>query len=195
MRPRHATISVLLSILLLGLTIPTASAGAVLVNYSGNAFPAGWPGTPTSCDPYEFIRTPLPRCVIDMGTWTELGGGHLRIRDMQVYDVVVTYREGQTALDPDGSGYEVVVLNANLDKALSGPAWGTWELYSFTGDPLFAGTYTGYYEKGVETARSVGRGVGSNAGQHIQAEVIEAPAGEPNLFGQILEPGFLDAKP
>ena len=75
-------------------------------------------------------------------------------------------------------GYEVVVLDANLDEqALSGPAWGTWELWSFTGDPLLAGTYTGYYEKGVETARSVGRGVGSNAGQRIQAEVIEAPAG------------------
>ena len=78
---------------------------------------------------------------------------------MQVYDVVVTYRRGQTALGSGQIGYEVVVLDANInEQALSGPAWGTWELWSRA--TRVAGTYRVLRERRRDGAlRRAGRGL------------------------------------
>ena len=199
MRPRHATISVLLSILLLGLTIPTASAGAARTEFAGFAFPVGWPGTQTLCSaPYEFElyalggTTIVPRCVIDEGTRTELGDGRIRIRDMQVYDALFVYPGDPATLDLTRSGYQKVWVNANLDASLTGPAWGTWELFDFLGNAMFAGTYTATYDQGVETARSVGKGMGTFTGEQVRSEVIVAGEGAYNCFGTFLDPGSRD---
>ena len=196
MRPRHATISVLLSILLLGLTIPTASAGEVRTEFAGFAFPAGWVGTPTACTaPYEYETyalggtTVVPRCVIDEGTRTELGDGHIRIRDMQVYDALFVYPGDPPTLDLTRSGYQKVWVNANLDASLTGPAWGTWELFDLLGNAIFGGTYTATYDQGVETARSVGKGMGTFTGEQVRSEVIVAEEGAYNCFGTFLDPG------
>lgn len=57
------------------------------------------------------------------------------------------------------TGYDVVVANANLDSSLSGPTWGTWNLYSFDDELMFTGPSPAGRRAG-RVQNQVPRGVG-----------------------------------
>ena len=201
MRPRHATISVLLSILLLGLTIPTASAGAVRTEFAGFVFPAGMfdPEVGASCVAAggTYVTEPLPGCVLDPGTTRELGDGRLLIRDEVVRDSSYAWHSATDALsflkwgqplpdEPRRTGYNVETFNANFDATMSGPVWGSWDFYSFGDELMFTGTFTGSFDKGKPTIRAVGIGVDAYKGQHVWMNVVDQVV---NMYGHFLTPG------
>jgi hypothetical protein len=172
--------------LLVGLAAPTASARATHDEFVGLYFPAGMPGTGTAC-PYTWVDPAF--CIIDRGTWVELGDGRLRIRDMQVYELAFSWTAADpTQIEPRKTGYDVVTANANLDATLSGPTWGTWMLYSFANELMFTGTFTGSFQDGIPAVHFVGLGTGRYAGQHMWGDIGRVP-NPYNMFGQVLEPG------
>ena len=194
MRPRHATISVLLSILLLGLTIPTASAGAVRTDFVGFVFPAGYPVPtfPTTCGG-TYQEAP-PACILDPGTLKQLGDGRVLVRNEVVLDIALAYHTvkdattpPQTPNEPRRTGYHVETFNANFDATMSGPVWGSWNFYSFGDELMFTGTFTGSFDKGKPTIHAVGIGQGTYKGQHVWMEVV--PDSYVNMYGQFLDPG------
>jgi hypothetical protein len=186
MRWRGAATSLLLSVSLLVGFAPPVSAGAVHTDYYGLYFPAGMPGTGTSC-PYTWVAPSF--CVKDQGSWTVLDGGRLRIRDMTILELAYAWRApGQ--VEARKTGYDVVLASANLDASLSGPTWGTWKLYSFSDELMFTGTFTGRFENGIPAVHYVGQGTGPYEGQHTRGDIGRVP--DPwNMFGQYLEPGSL----
>lgn len=154
--------------------------------FFGLYFPAGMPGTGSAC-PYVW-QDPF-FCVIDPGSWAELPSGRVRIRDMAVYELAFSWRDGGE-VEPRKTGYDVVVANANLDGSLSGPTWGTWNLYSFADELMFSGTFTGSFENGIPAVHFVGQGVGIYAGQQMRGDIGRSPdAAGNNMYGWILEPG------
>ena len=128
MRRRRTRVSVLLSVLLLVLVVPTASAGVERTDYSAFQFPMGWPGTVPPLGypdcPGTYVTTPFPACVIEPGTVTRPGHGRWTIRDMVLLHGVLP------TSDPSLAGYQVSTLNANLDASGNGPAWGTFTTYT-----------------------------------------------------------------
>jgi len=190
MQRRRAAISCLLSMFLLALTVPTMSAGARHTDYYGLYFPAGMPGTGTTC-PYTWIAPSF--CVKDQGSWTVLDHGRLRIRDMTLLEYAFAWDAPGGQVEPRKTGYDVVLASANLDASLSGPTWGTWMLYSFADELMFTGTFTGSFENGIPAVHYVGQGTGPYEGQHTWGDIGRVP--DPwNMFGQYLEPGSLDDK-
>jgi hypothetical protein len=192
MRGRRAAISALLSILLLALTVPAASAGAARTDFVGFVFPAGMFGT--SCSDFGgiFVSAPLPGCVLDAGTTIVLRDGRALIRDEVVVDMALAAREQDDLLaanynEPRRTGYNVETFNANFDATLSGPAWGSWEFYNFDNELMFRGTFTGSFANGAPTMRTNGVGVGAYAGQHVWLDVL--PGEYVNVSGMFLEPG------
>ena len=161
-------------------------SGAVKSAFHGLYFPAGMAGTGSSC-PYTW-QDPF-FCVIDLGSWTELPSGRWQIRDMTVYELAFSWRDDDE-VEPRKTGYDIVVANANLDSSLSGPTWGTWNLYSFTGELMFSGTFTGAFANGIPAVHFVGQGTGIYAGQQMRGDIGRSPdeAGN-NMYGWILEPG------
>jgi hypothetical protein len=195
MRHRRTRVSVLLAVLLLVLVVPTASAGATRTDFVGFVFPAGYPGTGTSC-PGIYVEAPLPSCTLDPGTTTSLGGGRTRFSNKLVMDISYAWLSladiGTYPLapnEPRRTGYVLELFNANLDASLSGPVWGSWEFYSFTGELMFTGHFSGRLDEGQFTTRGNGIGVGDFKTQHVWQDVVPAPPGFPNMSGQFLDPG------
>lgn len=161
---------------------------AMVTDFFGLYFPAGMPGTGSEC-PYSW-QDPF-FCVMDPGSWTELPSGNIRIRDMTVYELAFSWRDGGE-VEPRKTGYDVVVANANLDGSLSGPAWGTWNLYSFSGELMFKGTFTGRFLNGIPEVHFVGQGIGAYVGQQMRGDIGRTPdAAGYNMYGRIFEPGPL----
>jgi hypothetical protein len=161
-------------------------AGAVKTTFHGLYFPAGMAGTGSECpvtweDPFF--------CIMDRGTWTQLPGSRVQIRDMTVYELAFSWRD-DGAVEPRKTGYDVVVANANLDSSLTGPTWGTWNLYSFDDELMFTGTFTGAFENGIPAVHFVGQGTGAYEGQQMRGDIARSPdeSGN-NMYGWILEPG------
>ncbi len=167
-------------------TAAAASNGAVVTPFVGLYFPAGMAGTGSAC-PYTWQDPAF--CVIDFGTWTELPGGRLRIRDMTAYELAFSWR-GDGQVEPRKTGYDIVTVGADLDASLSGPMWGTWQLYSFEDQLMFTGTFTGSFVNGFPAVQFVGRGVGTYDGQQMRGRIERTldQAGH-NMYGTILEPG------
>ena len=193
MRRRGVTLSVVLAALLLAMTVPDASAGATRTDFVGFVFPAGYPGTGTSC-PGTYVSAPLPTCILDPGTTASLGGGQTLIRNKLVMDISYawhTLADISSGLpnEPRRTGYVLEYFNANLDSSLSGPVWGSWEFYSFGQEKMFTGHFSGRLDQGQFTTRGNGIGVDDFMTQHVWQDVVPAPPGFPNMSGQFLDPG------
>ena len=189
MRRRRARVSVLLSVLLLVLVVPSASAKAERTDYSAFQFPMGFPGTVgpplgyPAC-PGAYVTTPFPACVVAPGSVTRPGNGRWTIRDMGTLDGVLA------TSDPGLVGYQTATLNANLDASGNGPAWGTFTTYTFANEPLFSGTWNGTFENARLGGHFVGKGLGAHAGLHITGNLlmVDIP-GVGNAIGVIKRTG------
>ncbi len=163
-----------------------ADGEVMVTDFFGLYFPAGMQGTGSEC-PYTW-QDPF-FCVIDPGSWTELASGRVRLRDMTVYELAFSWRDGGE-VEPRKTGYDIVVANANLDGSLSGPTWGTWKLYSFADELMFSGTFTGSFLNGIPAVHFVGKGTGSYAGQQMRGDVGRTlDESGYNMYGRIFEPG------
>ena len=190
MRRRRAGVSVLLSVLLLVLLVPSASAGVVRTDYSAFQFPMGFPGTVgpplnfPSCESAggTYMTTPFPACVVGEGAVKHPDHGRWTIRDMMLLNGVLS-----TSASP--SGYQVTTLNANLDASGNGPAWGTFTNYTFANEPLMSGTYTGKFENARLGGHFVGKGLGASAGQHVTGDLLMADTPVGNVIGVIKQTG------
>jgi hypothetical protein len=182
MRRRRAQISALLSVLLLALLVPTASAGVVRSDYTAFMFPAGWPNSGFAC-PGTFITDPIPACVLDPGTIRHPGPGRTTIRGMATMSIVLS------TSDPSDSGYQLATLNANLDAADEGPAWGTYTSYTFANVALYSGTYNGKFENARLGGHFVGRGVGAQVGFHMTGDLLFVDAATGNVRGVVKQTG------
>ena len=156
-------------------------------------FPAGYPGTGTSCA-RDYVSAPLPTCILDPGTTTSLGGGQTLIRNKLVMDISYAWHSladisGGLPNEPRRTGYVLEYFNANLDSSLSGPVWGSWEFYSFGQEQMFTGHFSGRLDEGQFTTRGNGIGVDDFMTQHVWQDVVPAPPGFPNMSGQFLDPG------
>ena len=191
MRRYRPQIAVLLSVLLLVLLVPSASAKVERTDYSAFQFPMGFPGTVGPpfyypvC-PGTYVTPPIlpfPACVTEQGTVTHPGDGRWKIRDMGTRDGVMPTKGGLP-------GYQVATLNANLDASGNGPAWGTFTTYTFANEPLFSGTFNGTFENARLGGHFVGKGLGANAGLHITGDILTADI--PligNVIGEIKQTG------
>jgi hypothetical protein len=199
MRRRRLGSSVLLSALLLALTVPVASAGATRSAFVGFVFPAGYPGTGTSCEVFGGTFgdvggvAGLSGCVLDPGTTMALGGGRTLIRDVLIVDISYAWHslaDISVSLpnEPRRTGYNVESFNANLDASMSGPVWGSWSFYSLENELMFTGQISGRLDRGQFTVRGNGIGVDAFAGQHVWVSVVPAAPGSPNMAGQFLDP-------
>jgi hypothetical protein len=182
MRRRRTRVSVLLSVLLLVLVVPTASAKVERTDYSAFHFPAGWPGTGTAC-PGMYITTPFPACVIEPGTVTHPGDGRSTIRDMAL--LVIRMSTGDPAL----SGYQITTLNANLDASGDGPAWGTFTTFKSPTEPTHSGTFTGTFENARLGGHFVAKGLGAYEGQHMTGDLLRVDTALGNVIGEIKQTG------
>jgi hypothetical protein len=187
MRRRRTRVSVLLSVLLLVLVVPTASAGVVRTDYSAFQFPMGYPGTDLlgypGC-PGTYVTTPFPACVIEQGTVRHPDGGRWTIRGMVLLQGVLP------TSDPGLAGYQASTLNANLDASGNGPAWGTFTTYAWSNEPLFSGTYNGTFENARLGGHFGGKGLGANAGLHITGDLLTADIPNVgNVIGEIKRTG------
>ena len=196
MRRRSAAISALLSIFLLALTVPVASAGAVRTDFVGFVFPAGYLDAGASC-PYTWVAQPLPACIVDPGTTTMLSGNRALIRNEVFFDLAYGYHTLDEALanptqptEPRRTGYNIETFNANVDSTFSGSAWGSWEFYNFADELMFRGTFTATFTNGAASMRTNGIGVGDYAGQHVWLDVL--PGQYVNVAGTFMEPGSGD---
>ncbi len=208
MRRRTAAFSALLSVLLLVLTIPAASAGPARTEFAGFVFPAGMfdsvVGLPTgtSCTAMKgtYVATSPPACVLDPGTTKELGDGRTLIRNEVFLDQSLAWHTAAEALGYLGSGtptpdelrrtgYNVETFNANFDATFSGTAWGSWAFYQVYpgGDPIFTGTFTGSFDNGKGTLRAIGIGVGEYKGEHVWMDVF--PSLDVNMTGVFRDAG------
>jgi hypothetical protein len=188
MRRCRTRVSVLLSVLLLVLLVPSASAGVVRTDYSAFQFPMGFPGTELlgypPC-PYAYATFPFPACVKDPGTVTHPGHGRWTIRDMVLLQGVLP------TSDPGLAGYQESTLNANLDASGNGPAWGTFTTYTwFASEPAYSGTYNGTFENARLGGHFVGKGLGAFAGQHLTGDLLTADIPNVgNVIGEIKQTG------
>jgi hypothetical protein len=198
MRRRGVRRAVVLAVLLLAMTVPSASAGATRTDFVGFVFPAGYLDGGASC-PGTYVSAPLPTCILDAGTTRSLGGGRTLIRNKLVVDISYAWRSLDdfrknplAPNEPRRTGYVVESFNANLDASLSGPAWGSWEFYSFEEfyspdrEPMFTGHFSGRLDEGKFTARFYGIGVDEFKKQHVWLDVVPEYV---NMSGQFLDPG------
>ncbi len=88
--------------------------------------------------------------------------------------------------EPRRTGYVREYFNANLDSSLSGPVWGSWEFYSFGGELMFTGHFSGRLDEGQFTTRGNGIGVGDFENQHVWLDVVPEYV---NMSGQFRGPG------
>jgi hypothetical protein len=192
MRRRGVRLSVVLAVLLLAMAVPSASAGATRTDFVGFVFPAGYPGTVTSC-PGTYPEAPLSSCTLHPGKTTTLGGGQTLIRNKLVMDISYAWRSVDDMAGPPNeprrTGYVLEYFNANLDASLSGPVWGSWEFYNFDKELMFTGHFSGRLDQGQFTTRANGIGVGDFMTQHVWQDVVPAPPLYPNMSGQVLDPG------
>ena len=187
MRRPRAGVSVLLSVLLLVLLVPSASAGVVRTDYSAFQFPMGYPGTDLlgypPC-PYTYATDPFPACVKEPGTVMRPGDGRWTIRGMVTLDGVFPTSH------PGLAGYQIATLNANLDASGNGPAWGTFTTYAFADGPTFSGTFRGKFENARLGGHFVARGLGAFAGQHLTGDILTADVPNVgNVIGEIKQTG------
>jgi len=193
MRQSRLAALLLLPALVFGLVAPSAATEvertrfhrAERTSFSGQYFPAGMPDTGTVCPYGNFV--PPAFCIVDGGSSTELPNGRLRIRDMIVFELAFAYSEG--LVEPRKTGYDIVVVNANLDSSFSGPMWGTWKLYSFGDVLMFTGGFVGRFKDGIPAVHFFGKGTGIYEGQRMRGSVArEMNADGYNMFGRIVEP-------
>lgn len=86
----------------------------------------GWTATAKDHKTY-FTGTECFGDFLDMGVWTELGNGKIRITDLQSWHI-------DTASDSRLSGIDYVVINAMLDPVTnSGHAWGAFQVVNDQG--------------------------------------------------------------
>jgi hypothetical protein len=164
---------------------PAGDSGAVHTDFYGLYFPAGMPGTGTEC-PGLWMDPSF--CILDPGDQAASPGGNLRIRDMVLYELALSWND--QGVEERKTGYDIVTANANLDETLTGPTWGTWMLYSFGGELMFTGHFNGRFENGIPAVHFVGKGVGIYEGQLLRGDVGRVP--DPyNMFGTFLEPSSL----
>jgi hypothetical protein len=183
---RRTVLALLLSALWAGLLVSSAAAAAVHTRFEGLYFPAGMPGTGTTC-PYTWVDPSF--CVIAPGTSTAVDGGGQQIRGMVLYELAFSWRvDNPSQVEPRKTGYDIVTASASLDATLTGPTWGTWKLYSFDSVLMFSGTFRGSFLDGIPAVRFVGLGTGQYKGQHMSGTIGRVP--DPyNMFGQIIETG------
>jgi len=195
MRRSRLVILCLLAILVLGLVAPSAGAVAEHARFHGLYFPAGMEGTDTEC-PYTWQEMPA-MCVMAPGSQTVLPDGRLLIRDMEIYELALAWR-GNGVVEPRKTGYDLVVADAVLDDTLSGPTWGTWNLWSFGADLedpdddflMFGGIFFGRFKNGIPGVHYFGEGMGIYDGQHMGGIIRRAPnAAGWNMFGHIIDLG------
>ena len=185
---RRVIVMTALALLVLAAAAPATAAGAEHDDFFGLYFPAGMPGTGTTCpgvwvDPFFCVLDPL-----DPTNLTVLPSGHIQIRDMELYELALSWND--QGVEARKTGYDIVVANANLDGTLTGPTWGTWNLYSFENELMFSGTFTGMFEDGIPAVHFVGRGTGDYEGQHMYGDIGRV-LNPYNMYGWILEPGSL----
>ena len=188
MRRSRAVILLLVPVLALAIAVPYASARAEHTDFYGLYFPAGLPGTGSVC-PYTWMDPSF--CIIDQGSWSQTPSGRIAIRGMTLYELAYSWHDPAMPGLPDEprkTGYDIVLASANLDATLSGPTWGTWNLYSFSGELMFTGTFTGMFKNGVPAVHYVGLGTGNYEGQHMRGNISRVPSPY-NMVGVILEPG------
>jgi len=187
-------ILLLIPVLVLALTAPLAASaakpadapGAVHTDFFGMYFPAGMEGTGTDCP--GFWMDPA-FCILDADPYSSITttpSGRLKIRDMELYELALSWNAG--GVEERKTGYDIVVANANLDATMSGPTWGTWYLHAFDGTLMFTGTFTGKFLNGIPAVHFVGKGTGDYAGQKMRGNVGRV-ANPYNMFGVIIEPG------
>lgn len=125
--------------------------------------PQALAATKTTCAYwYESMET------IDPGTIEVLPSGNVHIRDM-----VIRIRDGAEC--PYVIGVGRVVMNANLDKTMSGPAWGTSHFVSDEGgawDLVWKGTMVNNVPISLH-----GHAVGSLKYEGMNAQFSEGPEG------------------
>jgi len=191
MRRRRTRVSVLLSVLLLVLLVPSASAKVERTAYTAFQFPMGFPGTVESfpfypdCDDLggTYQETPFPACVIEPGTVERPDHGRWTIRDMETLDGVLPTSDLSLA------GYQKGTLNANLDASGNGPAWGTYTTFKWgEKDPVFSGTWNGKFENARLGGHFVGKGLGAYAGLHLTGDILteDAEDGDGNVIGNVI---------
>jgi hypothetical protein len=183
---RKSIVVSMVALLVIGLAAPATADGAEHTDFYGMYFPAGLEGTGTECpDPYTWVDPAF--CVVEQGDWDYLPSGRVKIRNMVVLELAMSWNE--SGVEPRKTGYDVVVANANLDESMSGPTWGTWNLYNPEDELMFRGTFTGKFLEGIPAVHFVGEGVGQYAGQKMRGDIGRVP--DPfNMFGTIVEPGF-----
>ncbi len=179
MHGRRVALSVLLSIFLLGSFASPAAASVTRTDYSAFNFPAGWPGTGTSC-PGIWISTPIVSCVVGGGSIERVDGGRWVIRDLETMTYVMA------TSDPSLSGYMLSTLSANLDASGSGPARATWSDYSFAGELRTIGTTVGKFQAQRLDGHTVGHGVGAYAGIHLRADFLPYDTTMGNVIGELM---------
>jgi len=194
MRRRGVRLSGVLAVLLIAMAVPSASAGATRTDFVGFVFPAGYPGTGTSCAG-DYVDAPLPSCTLDPGTTTTLGGGKTLIRNKLVMDISYAWHSvadisSGLPNEPRRTGYVVESFNANLDSSLSGPVWGSWKFYRFGQELMFTGHFSGQLDQGQFTTRGNGIGVDDFMTQHVWQDVVPALPGVPNMSGHFVDPGY-----
>jgi hypothetical protein len=205
MRRRAVAISVVLSMLVLALAVPSAAlgrqggTGPERTDFVGFVFPAGYPYTGTVCQypgtttPALYVESPLPTCILDRGTATMLAGGRTLIRDELVldgsyawHDLADLASQPTAPNEPRRSGYNVESFNAIFDATLSGPAWGTWKFYDLMGRLIFVGAFAGSFDHGQPTMYSAGLGTGDYRGQSVWMSIFPAAPGAVNMSGYFL---------
>jgi len=126
-----------------------------------------------------YTATEAPGAIIDPGTVT-FPDGNMHLRGAERYYTRV-------GSDPRVSGGTLTgVTNANLDKNMSGPIWGTfrWEI----GGGVWEGTWQGRFNfvTGAGEYESVGHGSGDFRGLQMRDHCVYT-AGTGACAGRILE--------
>lgn len=192
MRYSRLAILLLVPALVVGLAAPAVASGATTehssrierTDFQGQYFPEGMDGTGTTC---RYSWMPPSFCIIDPGEQTTLPSGKTRIRGMTLFELAFAFGDdGQP--EPRKTGYDIVTADAILDETLTGPAWGTWKLYSFADELMFKGIFVGRFKDGIPAVLFFGTGVGDYEGQRMRGSVArELDDDGFNMYGRITE--------
>lgn len=130
-----------------------------------------------------FTGTECFGAIMDLGVWTPLGNGNIRITGLHSWHTDTT-----TDIRVTGTAY--VVVNGIMDPVTSsGPAWGTFEIVNDRGS--WSGNWVGSQENGIFTINGLLHGSGDYDG--LVANWGYGPNVDPEgcalLSGYIVETG------
>ncbi len=155
--------------------VTTMVAGALLV--PGSHGPRPWSQSRIT----SYGGTQLVTAVPDFGTYTETRRGVLQIRGQ--------IRELWDQCDDErATGFNTVVINANLNSQNAGRIWGTYELHTIVEGGWWEGRWTGrIYADGTQTFSGRGYGRGEFEGSLGFFSVYYPPEadGLPGIEGEI----------